>query len=177
CCCRLMPFWVYLVIAGFAAIGLLQTMRGQARSRRYLEDSPEEQPLQLSHLSRALQDLARETRALRLSLEGPLRELNEGAGTPVLGEFDELQQRLRDAARELGDWIHDIERLSQADRATMHDVGADPRRVRGLFEEEGWSLERKRQPGQPPLRDRIEAIVRELQRFEERLQTPPDPYR
>ena len=172
-----MTFWVYLVVAALAALGLLQTMRGQARSRRYLESSPEEHPLQLSHLSRPLQALARDTRSLRLSLEGPLRELAEGASAPMLGEFDELQQRLRDAARELGDWVHEVERLSQTDQAYMHDVGADPGRARGLFEAEGWSLERKRESGQPPLHDRLQAIVHELQIFEERLQTPPDPYR
>ncbi len=173
-----MTTWVYLVIAGLAAIGLLQTMRGQARSRRYLESSPEDNPLQISHLSRNLQALARDTRALRLSLEGPLRQLAEGGGTAMLGqEFDELQQRLRDAARELGDWIHEVERLPQNDQAYMHDVGAEPDHVRALFEAEGWSLERKRKSGQPPLRKQLGLIVRELELFEERLQTPPDPYR
>ncbi|NVB42681.1 hypothetical protein G6O69_32970 [Pseudenhygromyxa sp. WMMC2535] len=172
-----MTFWVYLVVAAIAALGLFQTMRGQARSRRYLESSAEEHPLQLSHLPRGLQALARDTRALRLSLEGPLRELAEGGGGAMFSEFDELQQRLRDAARELGDWVHEVERLSQTDAAYMRDVGAEPGRVRGLFEEEGWSLERKREAGQPALRVRLEAIVRELELFEERLQTPPDPYR
>jgi hypothetical protein len=169
--------WVYLLIAGLAALGLLQTMRGQARSRRYLESSPDEHPLQISHLSSGLQALARDTRALRLSLEGPLRELNEG-GVPVLGqEFDELQQRLRDAARELGDWILEVERLPQHDRDYLHDVGAEPEHVRALFEAEGWSLERKRTAGQPPLARSLGLIVRELGLFEERLQTPPAPYR
>lgn len=173
-----MGTWVYLIVAGLAAIGLLQTMRGQARSRRYLESSPEDSPLQISHLSRKLQALARDTRALRLSLEGPLRELSEGAGPSMLGqEFDEVQQRLRDAARELGEWIQEVERLPQHDRAYMHDVGATPDHVRALFEAEGWSLERKRKSGQPALRIVLERIVHELERFEERLQTPPDPYR
>lgn len=172
-----MSMWVYLVVAVLAAIGLIQTMRGQARSRRYLESSPDENPLQLSHLSSSLQTLARDTRALRLSLEGPLRELSEGASKPMLGEFDELQQRLRDAARELGDWVQEVERLSQTDAAYMHDVGAEPGAIRGLFEAEGWSFERRRESGQPPLRKRLEQIVRELQHFEDRLQTPPSPYR
>lgn len=173
-----MGTWLYLLVAGLAALGLLQTVRGQARSRRYLESSPEDNPLQISHLSRNLQALARDTRALRLSLEGPLRELSEGAGRPVLGqEFDEVQQRLRDAARELGEWIHEVDRLPQNDQAYMHDVGASPDPVRALFEAEGWSLERKRKSGQPSLRVVLERIVRELERFEERLQTPPDPYR
>ena len=66
--------WLYLLLAGVAALGLLQTVRGQVRSRRYLDESPDENPLQLSHLSTKLQALARDTRALRLSLEGPLRD-------------------------------------------------------------------------------------------------------
>jgi hypothetical protein len=170
--------WIYLLVAGLAAIGLLQTMRGQARSRRYLESSPEDHPLQISHLSRNLQALARDTRALRLSLEGPLRELAEGVGPSMLGqEFDELQQRLRDAARELGEWVQEVDRLPHNDKAFMHDVGASPEQVRGLFEAEGWALERKRKSGQPPLVKQLGLIVRELEMFEERLQTPPDPYR
>lgn len=173
-----MTMWIYLVVAGLAAIGLLQTMRVQARSRRYLESSPDTQPLQISHLSRKLQALARDTRALRLSLEGPLHELAGGSGTTVLGqEFDEVQQRLRDAARELGEWLQEVERLPQNDRAYMHDVGASPDHVRALFESEGWSLERKRAARQPPLRKQLQLIVRELELFEERLQAPPNPYR
>jgi hypothetical protein len=173
-----MTTWVYLVVAGLAALGLLQTVRVQARSRRYLESSPDDQPLQISHLSRKLQALARDTRALRLSLEGPLHELSAGPSTTMLGqEFDEVQQRLRDAARELGEWIHEVERLSQNDQAYMHDLGASPDHVRALFEAEGWSLERKRTAGQPPLRKQLQLIVRELELFEQRLQTPPNPYR
>jgi hypothetical protein len=170
--------WVYLLVAGLAAIGLLQTVRVQARSRRYLESSPDDHPLQISHLSRKLQALARDTRSLRLSLEGPLHELSGGSGGPVLGqEFDEVQQRLRDAARDLGDWLREVDRLPQNDRAYMHDIGATADPVRALFEAEGWSLERKRAAGQPPLHKRLHMIVRELQVFEERLQTPPNPYR
>ena len=54
--------WIYLLLAAVAALGLLQTVRGQVRSRRYLEESPDENPLQLSHLSGRLQALARDTR-------------------------------------------------------------------------------------------------------------------
>ena len=105
-------------------------------------------------------------------------QLSDGSGAPVLGqEFDEVQQRLRDAARDLGEWIRDIDRLPQNDRAYMHDIGASPIQVRALFEAEGWSLERKRAAGQPPLHKQLHLIVRELQLFEERLQTPPNPYR
>jgi hypothetical protein len=169
--------WVYLLLAVVAALGLAQTMRGQIRSRRYLASSPDEHPLQLSHLSRALQALARDTRALRLSLEGPLRDGRSLDATVAIGEFDELQQVLSDAAREIGDWIHEVERLPQNDKAYLHDVGAETGAIRSLFESEGWSLERKRKPGQPPLHRQLERLVRELTLFEERLQTPPNPYR
>lgn len=173
-----MAVWLYLAVAGLAALGLLQTFRVQARSRRYLESSGDASPLQISHLSRKLQALAQDTRALRLSLEGPIHDLGAGASTTMLGqEFDELQQRLRDAARELGEWIQEVDRLPQNDREYMHDVGASPDHVRALFEAEGWSLERKRATGQPPLRKQLQLIVRELELFEERLQTPPNPYR
>jgi hypothetical protein len=169
--------WVYLLLAALAAFGLLQTMRGQIRSRRYLDSSPEEHPLQLSHLSTRLQALARDTRSLRLSLEGPLRDGKHLDATMALGEFDEVQQMLSDAAREIGDWIHEVERLGPNDRAYLHDVGAEVGPIRALFEAEGWSLERKRKPGQPPLYKQLERLVRELTLFEERLQTPPNPYR
>lgn len=173
-----MPTWIYLLVAGLAALGLMQTMRVQARSRRYLEGSPDAQPLQISHLSRKLQALARDTRSLRLSLEGPLHELSAGSSTALLGqEFDELQQRLRDAARELGEWIQEVDRLPQNDKEYLHDVGAAPEHVRALFEAEGWSFERKRAAGQAPLRKQLQLIVRELELFEERLQSPPNPYR
>ncbi|MFV8750059.1 hypothetical protein ACNOYE_05885 [Nannocystaceae bacterium ST9] len=168
---------IYLVVAGLAAIGLAQTVRSQARGRRYLEGSPDESPLQLSHLSRSLQALVRGTRALRLGLEGPLRELEETPSSPMLGEYDELQQRLRDAARELGEWLRELDRLPPVDRDYVADLGAEPDRIRSLFEVEDWSFERKRNPGQPPLRDRLRAIVGELRLFEERMQTPPNPYR
>lgn len=169
--------WVYLLLAAVAALGLLQTMRGQIRSRRYLDERPDENPLQLSHLSSRLQALARDTRALRLSLEGPLRDGARLDASVALGEFDETQQMLSDAAREIGDWIHEVERLGANDKAYLHDVGADSRKIRGLFEAEGWSLERKRKPGQPALHEQIGRLIHELTIFEERLQTPPNPYR
>jgi hypothetical protein len=169
--------WVYLLLAALAALGLLQTMRGQIRSRNYLASHPDEHPLQLSHLSTKLQALARDTRALRLSLEGPLRDGQRLNSTVSLSEFDEVQQTLRDAAREIGDWLHGLEQLGANDRAYLHDVGAESSSIRALFEAEGWSLERRRKPGQPPLHKQLERLVRELTLFEERLQTPPAPYR
>ena len=168
--------WVYLCLAALAALGLLQTVRGQVRSRRYLDESPDENPLQLSHLSPRLQALARDTRALRLSLEGPMRD-GKALDAGVLSDGGELDQILADAAREIGDWIHEVERLGPADQGYIHDVGADSDPIRALFESEGWALERKRKPGQKPLHVQLERLVRELQAFEERLQTPPNPYR
>src|SRR5688572_17461943 len=115
--------WAYLLLAAFAALGLLQTMRGQIRSRKYLASHPDENPLQLSHLSTKLQALARDTRALRLSLEGPLRDGQrlDVAGV-TLSEIDEVQQALWDAAREIGDWLHGLDQLGANDRAYLHDV-------------------------------------------------------
>jgi hypothetical protein len=169
--------WAYLLLAALAALGLLQTMRGQIRSRKYLASHPDEHPLQLSHLSTKLQALARDTRALRLSLEGPLREGPRLDATVTLSEFDEVQQVLGDVSREIGDWLHEIDTLGASDREYLHDVGAEAGSIRSLFEAEGWSLERRRKPGQPPLHKQLERLVRELTAFEERLQTPPAPYR
>jgi hypothetical protein len=169
--------WAYLLLAALAALGLLQTMRGQIRSQKYLASHPDEHPLQLSHLSTKLQALARDTRALRLSLEGPLREPQRLDWRATMADFDEVQQLLSDAAREIGDWLHELEQLGANDRAYLHDVGAESSSIRALFEAEGWSLERYRKPGQPPLHKQLERLVRELASFEERLQTPPAPYR
>jgi hypothetical protein len=169
--------WVYLLLAAIGLLGLFQTMRGQIRSRKYLANSPDEHPLQLSHLSSRLAALARDTRALRLSLEGPLRGGRKLDAQVALSEFDEVQRMLDDAAREIGDWILEVERLGPSDQDYLHDVGAELGTIRALFEAEGWALERKRKPGQPPLHVQLERLVRELTLFEERLQTPPDPYR
>jgi hypothetical protein len=169
--------WAYLLLAALAALGLLQTMRGQIRSSKYLASHPDEHPLQLSHLSTKLQALARDTRALRLSLEGPLREGPRLDSNLTLSEFDEVQQQLSDTAREIGDWLLELEHLGANDREYLHDVGAESSAIKALFESEGWSLERRRKPGQPPLHKQLERLVRELSLFEERLQTPPAPYR
>ena len=169
--------WAYLLLAALAGLGLLQTMRGQIRSRKYLASDPDEHPLQLSHLSTKLQALARDTRALRLSLEGPLRDGQRLDSAVSLSEFDEVQQGLNDAAREIGDWLHELGQLGANDQAYLHDVGAQSSSIRSLFEAEGWSLERRRKPGQPPLHKQLERLARELTVFEERLQTPPAPYR
>jgi hypothetical protein len=169
--------WAYLLLAALAALGLMQTMREQIRSRRYLESQPDEHPLQLSHLSTKLQALARDTRALRLSLEGPLREGQRLDSNLTLSEYDEVEQVLSDTAREIGDWLLELEQLGANDREYLHDVGAESSSIRALFEAEGWSLDRRRKPGQPPLHKQLERLVRELTSFEERLQTPPAPYR
>ncbi len=70
-----------------------------------------------------------------------------------------------------------VEKLHEGDAATLRDTGARPQRVRALFEAEDWSLEIKRAQGQPPLRERLRALVDELRGFETKLQTPPSPYR
>jgi hypothetical protein len=106
-----------------------------------------------------------------------LREGERLSSIVTLSEFDEMQQVLSDTAREIGDWLLELEQLGANDRAYLHDVGAESSTIRVLFEDEGWSLERRRKPGQPPLHKQLERLVRELTSFEERLQTPPAPYR
>ncbi len=169
--------WVFLGVAAVAAVGLLQTTRAQGRRRRYLEDNPEAPTLQLSHLSRALRALARDTRALRVGLEGPLRELGEGGGLLVLGESEELRRGLQDGAHELGEWVQAVGRLGRADSAYLGDVGADPRQVEALFIADDWGITRRRGAGQAGLHARLSELVDALERFEQQLQTPRSPYR
>jgi hypothetical protein len=162
---------LFLIVAGAAGFGLVRTIRGQARTRKYLEGRADDAPLQISHLTRALQDWARETRALRLSYDSPRREI-EGAVGP-LGE--DLDARLTMASRELGEWLGVAEHLAEEDKETLRDLGATPDRVRNIFAELGWSLERRQ--GRRKLLAQIREIVRELDRIEERLQVETDPYR
>lgn len=165
--------WLYLALAGIAVIGLIQTIRGHARQRVYLEQAGDPPPLQLSHLPSALQRLAADTRALRISLESPLRELETLHASP-----EDAQHSLAEATRELGEWVQAVQRLSLSDRAHLRDVGANPDRITALYLDEDWSLgSLGAHFGDARMRDRIARLMQELERFEERLQTTHSPYR
>lgn len=171
---------LFLLVAVIAGVGLTRTVLGQAASSRYLEEGRLEQ-LQVGHLSRPLQSVAKNTRALRISLEEPLRRVKE-AESPLGTRTSELDNELLNASREVGEWLRQIERLGPDDLETMHDVGAHPEPVRQAFETEGYSFEYGRAAvfgdgrGEP-LSARLKRMMDELDRVESALQTVRDPYR
>lgn len=184
---------VFLVIAVLAGLGLVRTLRGQAASSRYLEEGEREAPLEVSHLTVPLQRVARETRALRLSLDEPLR-LVRGAER-LLGSdvsASEVERDLLNASRDIGTWVRLVERLSDLDKATMRDMGAHFEPVRDALAAEGWSLELRPSAkyvemieggrvnmvrSHQKLSERLHRLMLELERIEEKLQIPLDPYR
>lgn len=163
----------YLVIAVLAGLGLIRTLRSEARTRKYLDEGGTEGPLRIAHLSRPLQSLARDTRELRISLEGPLHQLDDRFGAAL--DTVEMDAALAGASRELADWMRSLAQLNPAELARLRDLGAEPENVRGLLVAEGWLLEGRR--GWRYLRDRLERISRELAKLESRLQAGGDPYR
>jgi len=184
---------VFLGIAVLAGFGLFRTLRGQAASRRYLDESGHEAPLEISHLSLPLQRVARETRALRLSLDEPLR-LVQGAerllGTDV--STAEVERELLNASRDIGAWVRLVERLGDQDQATMRDMGAHFEPVRDAIAAEGWALELRPNAKyvdmiegardnlvnhSEKLSERMRRLLLELERVETKLQIPLDPYR
>jgi hypothetical protein len=164
---------LYLLVAALAGFGLVRTLKSQARTRKYLEEGKEDGPLRVDHLSRPLQSLAQETRALRVSLEGPVRQLEDQLGASL--DTVEMDAALAATSRELGDWTRSLAGLTEDDRARLDDMGAEPEKVRILFADEGWILERRR--GWKHLHDRLKRISRELEALETRLQLQTDPYR
>jgi hypothetical protein len=171
---------VFLLLAAAAAFGLYRTMRSRAENIRYLEEAGEEAPLMISHLSGALQRLAQETRALRLSLEDPLRQLRALPGR-LSPEFDAraIDQSLMNTSREVGDWVNGVSRLSEEDIEHLLDVGANTSAVRDVFGAAGFGFElggggTKRAK---MIAAQLEELQRELLRIERALQIQSDPYR
>lgn len=167
-----------LLLTGF---GFYRLLRAQQEARRYLE-SGSEAPLQLSHLSSTLARVARETRTLRISLESPLRAIREFMRTDLTRTEDDLEAidaALMEATREIGEWLGMIDGLPDHERGDMEAMGASAGPIRAALAAEGWAFERShlRSPGRQNLDDRLEAILRELERVETALQVPVNPYR
>lgn len=171
---------VFLLVAAAAAFGLYRTMRSRNENVRYLEEAGEEAPLSISHLSRPLQKLARETRSLRLSLEEPKRQLRT-LPSRMSPEFDgrAIDQMLMNSSREIGEWLNTLHRLGEEDREHLIDVGANAAAVRDAFAAEDFALELgsggSKRAGQ--LVEHVGKIQRELDRIEKALQLQTDPYR
>lgn len=171
---------VFLLLAVAAGFGLYRTMRSRAENIRYLEEAGEEAPLMISHLSGALQRLAQETRALRLSLEDPLRQLRS-LPSRLSPDFDAraIDQTLMNISREVGDWVNGVSRLSEEDLEHLLDVGAHTAAVRDVFGAAGFGFELGNGGNKRArlIAAQLEELQRELLRIERALQIQSDPYR
>jgi hypothetical protein len=168
----------YLGLAAIAALGLWRTMQSQSASRRYLEAAQDDAPPELGHLNRPLANLVQDARALRLGLEGSLRQLRAVGPLGAMGsDAEELDSKLREASRELGEWLAAVDRLMPADRQRLDELSPEAERIRSLFEAERFALERTRRRGRPPLRQQVERLLDELSKFETNMQKAHSPYR
>lgn len=174
---------LFLLVAAFSAYGIYAMLRANERNQAYLRDATVEEPLQLDHVSAPLRRLAQDARMLRVSLEGPIRdveamrtgEFTQSAGTD-LETFDTM---LMNVSREVAEWLEAAARLPEVDAARLEDLGASPDRVREMLDREGGAFERRhlKRPGQPPLDDRLTALSAELNRLELALQATRSVYR
>ena len=167
----------YLGLAAIAVLGLFRTMQSQSASRRYLEAGHEDGPPELGHLRPPLAHLVQDARAMRLGLEGLVRHLERVGRMPMGSDAEELDSKLRDATRELGEWLAAVDRLSPDDRRRLDELSPEAERIRGLFEAENYALERGRRKGRPPLRKQVERLLDELGKFETNMQKAHSPYR
>ena len=174
--------YLFLIVAGWAAYGIYRMMRSGRENQRYLAAARDEAPLQTEHLSPPMAALLQETRLLRISLEAPVRQVKEfiigdldTASTEDLDGFDNM---LMNISRQLADWLHMVERLPEAEQATLADLGLSAEPIRQVLIREGWSFDRKnlRGPG-GPMHKRIEYVIAELLRVESQMQTTRRVYR
>ncbi len=174
---------LFLLVAAFSAYGIYAMLRSNRRSQQYLESSREEAPLQLDHLSRPLRRLLEDTRLLRISLEGPIRdvvairtgEFHQTAGADT-ESFDNM---LMDVTRQVVEWVETAERLGAAERSHLESLGVTPQGIRHVLDAEGGAFERRhlRRPGAPPLDQRLQGLSDELSRIELALQANGRVYR
>ena len=94
-------------------------------------------------------------------------------------DVEAVDAALMEATREIGVWLTMVDALPEHERGTMEAMGGSPGAVRSALAAEGWAFERAhmRTPGRGALDDRLDAILRELERVEKALQVPVDPYR
>ena len=172
----------FLLVAGWAAYGMVRMLREGAETRRYLEGAKDDGPLELTHLSEPLRRFAMDTRLLRIALESPLRDVaylvrgDLDRGAEDLDTFDTM---LLNLSRQLTEWVATADRLSPEDRARLEDLGGAPAKVRAALEAEGWAFVRRnlQMPGRPAMDARLRAIVGELAHVEVALQAQSVPYR
>lgn len=174
---------LFLLVAAFSAYGIYAMLRANQRNQAYLRDAKVEEPLALDHLSTPLRRLAQDARMLRVSLEGPIRDvkaMRTGEFSQTAGaDTESFDTMLMNLTREVAEWLEEAARLPETDRARLEDLGNAPVRVREMLEQEGGSFERRhlKRAGQPPLDDRLTAIGAELNRLELALQANRSVYR
>lgn len=174
------PFIVVLLVL-LAGYGFYRLRKAEAAAQRYL-GSGSEAPLQLAHLSARLAEVARDTRLLRVSIEGTLQVVRESMQVDLTRTEDDLvnlDAALLDLTRDVGQWLAMIEGLPAHDREHLAALGAGPEGVRGALAAENGAFERP-PPGRAPrvgLDARIEGLVRELGRIETALQDQGRMYR
>lgn len=172
----------FIFIAACGGYGFYRVLKSSERDRKYLAESREEPPLQLDHLGLALQNLVRETRTLRISLEAPVRdvgELRHGQLNATAEDLDSFDSMLMNVGRAIADWLVGVDRLSELDQRIMIDHGANPEPIRQALSDEGYAFERRnlRRAGAPPLDERLRAIMDALTKFETALQASQRVYR
>ncbi len=172
----------FIFIAACAGYGFYRVLKSSERDRKYLAESREDAPLQLAHLGVALQQLARETRTLRISLEAPVRdvaELRRGQLNATAEDLDSFDTMLMNVSRSIAEWLVGVDSLSDNDRRAMLDHGANPEPIRQALTYEGFSFERRnlKKAGAPALDERLRAIMLELSKVETALQASQRVYR
>ncbi len=174
---------LFLLVAAFSAYGIYAMLRANQRNQAYLRESKVEEPLQLDHLSAPLRRLAEDARMLRVSLEGPIRDvraMRTGEFTQTAGaDMETFDTMLMNVTREVAEWLEAAARLPVADANRLDDLGNTPERVREMLDREGGAFERRhlKRPGQPPLDDRLTALAQELNKLELALQANRSVYR
>jgi hypothetical protein len=172
----------FLFVAAWALFGIYRLVRAHERSRRYLEESGQDAPLQLSHLTEPLRSVAMDTRLLRVSLESPLQEIADFVAGNIdrnAEDVDGFDAMLMNLSRLLAEWVMAIDKLPEAPRERLADMGISADPIRNALAREGWAFERKNvvREGEPTMDARLKSILAELLKFEEKLQLPPSPYR
>jgi len=174
---------LFLLVAAFSAYGIYAMLRANQRNQAYLRDAKVEEPLALEHLSGPLRRLAEDARMLRVSLEGPIRDvraMRTGEFSQTAGaDIESFDTMLMNVTREVAEWLEEAARLPEVDRARLEDLGDAPVRVREMLDREGGSFERRhlKRTGQPPLDERLAALGAELNRLELALQANRSVYR
>jgi hypothetical protein len=133
--------------------------------------------------------VAEQAHRLRLILETPVRRFRR----PLLSESpwrrrercDEYDSMLSELRRALWEWMRDVERLSEPDRAVLSELGLSTRSFRSFLfaridrTDDPWEqVVWRRAPDVERVHREVLRTILELRRFEQILTgTTPGPYR